>query len=213
MPQFKDLTGLKFGKWFVITRAEDHVSKGGFKFTQWLCQCDCGKQQNVFANALLSGRSTSCGCAQHDHSKETCRKNFTTHGESKTRLYKIWASIKKRCTNPNATNYSDYGGRGISMCDSWASDYCCFAKWAHSNGYADNLSIERIDVNGDYDPSNCTWADTITQANNRRSSVRLSCQGKNMTIAEWSRELGITYKQLHKKLSAGKSLEEIINKI
>lgn len=210
MPSFQDLSGLIFGNWTVIKRVPDYVTPGGNHFTQYECQCACGTTKNVLANALRSGRSRSCGCVEKDVARQTAKQNFTTHGDSKTRLYKIWAYMIKRCENPNASNYKNYGERGITVCDAW-HDYLEFKTWAIANGYNDNLSIDRRNVNGGYNPDNCRWTDTMTQANNRRSSVCVEYDHEEHTLAEWSRMLNIPYKRLYKQFhNKGLSLAEIV---
>lgn len=210
MPEFKDLTGKRIGRLTVIKRDEDRVTSSGYRFTRWLCKCDCGTQKSVFANALNSGRTKSCGCMQKEIAKNVAGTIFKTHGETKTRLYGIWAGMKKRCYNENAYNYSGYGARGIRICDEWQS-YEAFKKWSMENGYSDNLSIDRINVNGDYTPDNCRWADYCTQANNRRSTAYYTYNGEKYTISQLSEKYGVPHKKLYKRLYNGWSVERAIN--
>lgn len=210
MPNLKDLTGQKFGRWTVIRRGADHITKGGNRFTSWECICDCGTIKNVTGNSLINGRSRSCGCEHREIQKDVARNNFRTHGDTGTRLYNIWNGMKKRCYNRNAYNYSDYGGRGITVCKEWLGDYCSFRDWAMSNGYNDSLSIDRIDNNSGYYPENCRWVDDTTQCNNRRSNVEYTVFGETMTLAEVARKYGLDYKLLHKKIKSGKTIEEIL---
>lgn len=200
---FKDLTGTKIGRWSVIERAEDHITKSGTHFTMWKCKCDCGKEKVVYANALLNGKSKSCGCYGKERASIVCSNNFSNHKESKTRLYKIWSYMKKRCLNKESSNYFNYGGRGISICDEW-TQYDSFRDWAISNGYRDDLSIDRIDVNGNYCPSNCRWATSKEQSNNRRSTKYYTFDGETHTISEWAELVGVSYKCMYKRLSKGK---------
>lgn len=210
IPNFKDLTGHRFGKWTVLNRAENKISKTGNTFVVWNCVCDCGCQKNVYASSLQSGRSKSCGCEQRSMSRENAKLLFTTHGETKTRLYQIWAGVKKRCCNPQAYNYKDYGGRGITMCKEWLNDYLVFKQWAIDNGYAENLSIDRIDVNGNYEPSNCRWADRQMQCNNKRNSRKFEIDGVKKTLAEWAREYNVPYKRVHKRIQKGISIKDAL---
>lgn len=213
MPHFDDLSGKRFGRWVVLRRTEDHISKSGYHFTQYECLCDCGTTRCVLASTLKNGRSQSCGCYAKEVYSRVCRDNFKTHGETKTRLYQIYAGMKKRCYNKAAYNYADYGARGISICEGWLNSWEAFRDWSLTNGYDDDLSIDRIDVNGDYSPDNCRWVTRDVQANNRRSNKFIAYNGVSHTIAEWSRILGIPYNKLHKKLRSGHPLSEIIESL
>lgn len=159
MGKEENLSGRRFGR----LAAKEVAGKSGKK-TLWLCLCDCGRFTVVRADQLKSGNTRSCGCL----SKDTARATFTTHGKSQhTKLYKVWTSMKQRCTNPNSQNYHRYGGRGIAVCQEWAASFECFYDWAISSGYQDGLEIDRIDNNGGYDPENCHWVTHKVNANNR----------------------------------------------
>ena len=178
-----DITGERYHR-LVVLGLSDKKTKDK---TNWVCECECGKKTIVRKDNLTNGITTSCGCYKREQLSRQVYKQNTTHGESHTRLYSIWASMKKRCNNPNDIGYSLYGGRGIKVCHEWADSYVAFADWARSNGYQDNLSIDRIDNDKGYEPSNCRWATDQEQAENTRHAVMIEYNGKTHTISEWSR--------------------------
>lgn len=140
-------------------------------------------------------------------------KEMITIADSYTRLYSIWKGIKRRCLNPNYHHFDDYGGRGISICDEWANSFKDFKSWAIKNGYADELSIERIDVNKGYSPQNCIWANRIEQNNNTRRNHLVEYNGAVYTIAELSRVCGIKQNTLLYRLRRGWSVEEAVGEL
>lgn len=180
--QLEDLTGRKFGR---LTALEfSHSAKGQ---SIWKCKCDCGNETFVSAGHLKSGHTTSCGC----FARERFNKMITTHGLTGTRLQGIWFSMKQRCFNKNNPAYKHYGGRGITICDEWKNDFKAFYDWSMANGYDECLSIDRIDVNGNYEPSNCRWATTEEQGFNKRTNRLLTYDGKTQPLNMWAKETGI----------------------
>lgn len=127
-----------------------------------------------------------------------------------SRLYNIWRSMKQRCTNPKTVNYHNYGGRGIKVCEEWSSHFISFYDWAMKNGYSDTLSIDRINSNGNYEPSNCRWVSCKAQNNNRRSNKFLELDGQNHTIAEWADITGIKLATIWARLNSGWSVKDAL---
>lgn len=202
MGKLSDLTGLKFGRLTVIQRSG---TKNGH--VAWLCKCDCGKTIVTIGNLLKSGKSKSCGCKKI----ETCGDTHRVHGKSNTRLYIAWQHMKQRCCNTQNDRYKYYGGRGISICDDWMQ-FEPFEQWALSNGYEDELTIDRIDVNGDYCPENCRWVTWETQQNNKRNNNIIEAFGEKRTLAEWSKISGVNRTTIQKRINVcGQTPEKAMN--
>lgn len=170
----------KFGKWLVLQRTEERDSHGSIKY---LCKCECGKEKLVDGYSLRSGISKYCiDC-----------KNQKRYGKKKNkRINIIYNGMKARCYNSNTPEYKNYGGRGIKMCDEWLDNYWNFENWAINNGYKNNLSIDRINNDENYEPNNCRWATRIQQQNNTRNNKFVIYKGERKTIAEWSRIIGVS---------------------
>lgn len=195
-----ELVGQRFGRWTVIAFA------GRTKDRQllWLCRCDCGNEGVVRTYALKKGRSKSCGCLN----KEVTSKVKSTHGMSHTKLYRVWRAMINRCTNPNQKSYERYGQRGIRVCDKWLT----FEGFLEDMGasYQEGLTLDRIDVNGDYEPSNCRWVSMKKQSNNRRSNHLIEFQGEKMTFSEASERFVIPYHTLKRRLYTGWSVHDAL---
>lgn len=201
-----DLTGQKFGRLNVIQKSE---SKRGGK-TWWVCRCDCGTILDVWSVYLRNGTTKSCGCLNRELASERLKTRKLlqgSDGRSSTRLYKTWTSMLQRCENPKAYYFDHYGGRGIRVCQEWRDSFEAFRAWALSNGYSDDLTIDRIDNDGNYCPENCRWADSFTQCNNMRSNRMISFGGKTMSLSQWARELGISRSTLAVRICKGWSIQ------
>lgn len=189
-PRYEDLTGRRFNKLYVLNF--DHMGERGATF--WRCRCDCGNETVVSRHSLVSGHTKSCGCRQRDV--------VVTHGMSYDRLYGVWGGVKARCNNENHKFYHQYGGRGIAVCDEW-ENFENFRDWSLDNGYGPDLTIDRIDNDGDYSPENCRWVDRQIQANNRRSNRYLTYDNDTHTIAEWARLFDVNYDTLLQRINRG----------
>lgn len=185
-----DITGKKFN----LLTAVERVENGSNGQARWKCLCDCGNTTYVSAANLKSGAVKSCGCLRHRSAPNR------THGMSKSRLYLEWAGIKSRCFYKGAKKYKHYGGRGIKICSEWAESFEAFKDWALRSGYNDSLTIERVDVNGNYCPENCKWITRKEQGFNTRRNVVITYNGKTQTLLEWVEELGLDYKRVHNRL-------------
>ena len=178
---YNDLTGQRFGRLVVLSLVADDA--GAKKQTRWFCECDCGNRLFVLAGNLRSGNTKSCGCLQ----REIAVKRNTTHGQSGTRLYVAWQHMIGRCTRKNVKDYNLYGGRGITVCSEWISSFEAFRDWALANGYADSLTIDRIDVNGNYCPENCRWVSHSEQQQNKTNNTFVEYNGETKTASDWAR--------------------------
>jgi hypothetical protein len=171
-----DLAGKTFGRWTVLGFAERRN-----RATYWHCRCECGKRRKVKGVTLTNGTSTSCGCS---------RRKPISHGMSKTPTWYSWLAMRRRCYEPSHSGYSQYGGRGIKVCDRWRDS---FENFLTDMGYRpDGMTLDRIDNDGDYTPTNCRWADANTQARNRKYVKTVTCNGESLTKAEWARRTGVT---------------------
>ena len=186
-----DLTGKKFGKLEVIG-----VHDTGSRKTYYVCQCDCGNVKVVRADALISGATKSCGCIK----KEQDKTNLTTnhrHKMSGTHIYETWQDMKRRCYNKQNARYDRYGGRGITVCDEWLNNFQSFYDWAISNGYSDDLTIDRIDNDGNYEPSNCRWSTAKEQCNNRGSNINITIGNATKSLMCWCEIFNVDYKKVY----------------
>ena len=217
-----DLRGKKFGKLTAI----EPVGLDKHKEMTWRCLCDCGNEYIAKSYALRTGKTTQCRECALKQIGDANRKYFLTHEhptppnkiiESEKyptitrRLRETYTNMKTRCYNSNSLSYYRYGGRGIKICDEWKDNFLTFALWALDNGYREDLTIDRIDNNGDYEPNNCRFVSRTEQANNRVSSTKLEYNGEFDTLANWSRRLGMPYYYIQYRIYKGRSMEDIVN--
>ena len=187
--RFRDYTNEKFGRWIVLY----FVKQSSYGASIWHCRCDCGVEKDLDVRTLTSGKSKSCGCLRG----EIISAHSTSHGMSKTRLYKEWKAIKERCYRKSHEFYEYYGGKGIKVCDEWKNNFENFRDWALQNGYKDDLTIDRIDNDKDYCPSNCRWADFKFQANNRTNNILVFYNDDWVSVEEVVKQTGKTYNQVY----------------
>lgn len=195
-----DITGKKFGRLTVIKRVENYISPAGHSLVQYLCKCDCGNEIVVTRCNLTRNNTLSCGCLQ----VEKAITVNTSHNLSKKRIYYLYRSMRNRCILKTDSNYKRYGARGIKVCQEWLDDFMNFYNWAMANNYNDTLTLDRIDVNGDYCPENCRWVTPKKQANNKRNNHKETFNGETHTISEWGDILNIKPRILYNRLNTYK---------
>jgi hypothetical protein len=174
----------------------------------WLCKCTCGKEKPIRKFELIRGITKSCGC-QRPNLVSQVRSKGKTYNK---RLSKIYNSMKERCLNPKTKQFIHYGARGIKVCDEWINNYDNFYWWAMKNGYKDNLTIDRMDVNGNYEPSNCRWATNEIQANNKRNTIRVEIDGEFLTITEIAKKYSLSKKAIYYRYYRGYEGKELVSK-
>ena len=203
MKKIADYTGKKYGYLTVLEFVKRENKK-----TYWKCKCDCGKEIIIPITYLTSGSTKSCGC----YRKKVCKNNAKiTHNMSKSRLYRIWIEIKRRCYNKNRNSYKYYGYRGIKVCDEWKNDFINFYNWAINNGYKENLTIDRINVNGNYEPSNCKWSTVKEQNNNMRTNHYLYYNNKKYTMSQFAEAYNIPYYIIKNRIRSCWDIDRILN--
>ena len=200
MRKAKDLTGQRFGRLTVLKCVGSHKTSGA---KLWECICDCGNKTIVSASSLTNehNNTRSCGCLKYEVP--------TIHGLSRSRIYAIWKSFRYRCDNPHNPGYYLYGGRGITYCKEW-KDFMTFYSWAMKNGYDQNLTLDRIDVNGNYCPENCRWATPVEQSNNRRDNHNIKINGAVKTLTEWAREYDVNPTTFYNRIKRGIPMPEAL---
>lgn len=182
-----NLTGQQFGRLTVIGLDDRNTRK-----TYWICQCSCGNMKSVRSDSLQNGTIRSCGCLKKETDAINLVKNHS-HKMSGSRLYNIWQGMKGRCNNPNDARYDRYGERGIVVCDEWRNSFENFYNWAIQNGYSDELTIDRKDNDGNYEPGNCRWSSNQEQCNNRCTNVKITIGNTTKTLMEWCRIFELDY--------------------
>lgn len=181
MPLF-EMVGKRFGMITVLERSENEIDGTA----RWKCVCDCGKIFTTRGTRLRAGKAMSCGC----YGASILSRKTKKHGMSNTRIYHTWNSMLERCYKEDGKSYKFYGAKGVEVCDQW-KDFLSFYDWAVNNGYKEDLTIERIDCTGNYEPDNCKFISKKEQARNTRSNIRITTSDGYMTAAEVSRMLNV----------------------
>ena len=194
-----DLTGQVFGALTVLGKAPT-LGKG--YPAMWECLCECGNTSIVRSSDLRNGRTKSCGCGRTPHGEA---------GQKKTRLYRIWSGMKTRCHNEIDHMYRFYGAKGIEVCDEWRNSFESFRDWAVSNGYREDLTLDRKESSGNYSPENCRWATYKEQENNRSNNRLITHNGRTQTLSQWAAETGIHRGTIQYRLNHGWSVEKALN--
>lgn len=206
--QVQNITGQRFGRWTVL-QFHDSIKynylTSSSTVTRWLCRCDCGNEKVVRGQSLKNGRSVSCRCYQ----REFQRARQTKHGQVNSPEYTAWAHMVDRCDNPKNPAYKNYGGRGITVCERWRTAANFLADIGPRP--TERHSLERINNDFGYSPSNCRWATPKEQCNNKRTNRRLRFDGRVQTVAQWSRELGIGTSNIWNRLIDGWSTQETLS--
>lgn len=206
----KDITGQKFGR---LTAIKPEFKDKHYRY-HWLCECECGNTKTISYDSLVRGLTKSCGCLNDEQRhKKGFEANRTKHGMCYTRLYRIWKRLHTRCYNSNNPDYQKwYGARGITVCNEWLNSFELFRNWAMENGYEEDLTIDRIDNNGNYEPSNCRWVDLKTQARNKRNNHLITYNGETHCLAEWAEILGVNVRTLIQRVHYGWEDEQVVSK-
>lgn len=203
MGQFIDLTGQVFGRLTVLER----VKSTSTNYAIWMCKCSCGKTKIVRSCHLRSGTTTSCGCYQ----KEIASKVNSTHNSSKTRIYNEWSHMKKRCYWKNYKGRKYYADKGIEVCDEWKNSFETFKNWALNNGYSDDLTLDRIDINKNYEPGNCRWTNKFVQSNNRSINRIVEYHGEKGVYEGMCRKLNVNQTTIRSRMKKGYSFEDAVD--
>lgn len=200
-----ELINKRFGRLIVVNK----LGKDKNGCCQWECKCDCGGKKIVITSSLTTGRVKSCGCLVKEKSSERMKIMRAKQGKRDKRLSIIWMNMKNRCLNPNYKNYKNYGGKGITVCDEWKTSFENFYCWAISNGYEKNLTLDRINTFGNYEPKNCRWVTQKIQQNNRTNNHIIEMNGESHTLSEWCEILNVTKKKIEYHLGKGRSGNEL----
>ncbi|WP_042297110.1 hypothetical protein [Paraburkholderia bannensis] len=202
-----EMVGRRFGR-LRVTRQAQNIGRD----VAWSCVCDCGEALNVRGAALRRGNTSSCGCLHREQliarNQLALARTTKTHGMSSTRTFRIWVGMRRRCADPRIKCFRNYGGRGVRVCERWAS----FENFLADMGEAPaHMSIDRIDVNGNYEPGNCRWATPAIQSRNKRDNFVIAFGGTTQCLTDWAADIGVSVQTLHSRLRDGWSVEQALS--
>ena len=200
-PHPKDISGQRYGTLTAVRIA-------GGRGDDWEMLCDCG---NVI---IRKGAVLRYALKTSDGGRATCRlppKDPRGHGKATSKLYRVWHNMKTRCYNKREKSYINYGGRGITVCDEWVNDYLKFHRWAHDNGYREELTIDRKNNDGNYEPSNCRWSTHMEQQQNTRQTRIITARGESLSVSAWARRCGIHETTLRERISDGWNIDDAVS--
>ena len=200
-PRRIDITGKRYGMLVVLEFAHIKISPCGHKNAMWLCECDCGNKRVMYGSYIKNHHSPSCGCNKI--------AKATTHGMTNSPEYSVWRSMVRRCHDTDNISYPRYGGRGITVCERWRSFEAFFEDMGKRP--SSKYSIDRIDNDGNYEPSNCRWATYFQQNNNTRFNRRITHAGETLTVSQWAGRIGIKVGTLWERLNSGWSIERALS--
>ena len=200
--------GDRFGYLTVIREVEPNITPCGTVQRKFLCRCDCGYE--VIHSLVAFRRSSNCSCGCKNYDIGSLNRKYTKE-QTSSFLYSTWQGMKQRCIDPNSSHYRRYGGRGITICEEWLNDYSKFYEWAMANGASKELTLDRIDTNGNYEPSNCRWISPQMQANNKTNNRIIYFNNEALTMADFCRKYNFNYKKFSQRLSRGATVEEAMS--
>lgn len=205
-----DLIGKRFGRLIVVDVDEENKKPGCGRSCK--CVCDCGKTTEKWEHVLRRGSAKSCGCLSAECASQRIKERCVRNGWTDPDLMRKWRTMNYRCYNAKTKGYEDYGGRGIKVCNEWRNSFQLFKEWSIKNGYKHGLSLDRIDVNGDYEPNNCRWVEWRLQARNKRNTVYLTAFGETKPFTEWLETCatGMSEFTIRSRIKRGWSAEEAL---
>lgn len=200
LSKYNSLIGKKFNS-LTILAIDSHNDSGHYSL---LCKCDCGNTKCIRSDRVVNGVTKTCGCRNvgyNNYSEKRLSRKYS-------KLYSCWNTMRHRCYNPKNHKYKSYGGRGITVCQEWKNSFEPFLKWAMANGYSNGVTIDRINVNGNYEPTNCRWVTSLEQARNKTTNKFIFYKGETKCLSQWCEELNLPSATIWARLRIGWSTEK-----